>query len=216
MLPKFVKDNLLDAHFYLDLIIIFLTVFLIRTFVVSPFWVSGPSMCNTLNYFNNEYCEWGKGDIMLIDSLSYLNFGFNETSPVNNDVVVFKLRDNSGRYLVKRIIASSGETIRIENGYVYKLIDNQFTRLDEPYLNDTNKHQTFLSFSNAETFVVPDGYYFVMGDNRLNSSDSRNCFYKDSQTPCSSSNLDAFVSRDQIRGKAWLVVYPFSHFGFIN
>lgn len=211
---KVAKKEVLE--FILDIIAITLIVFLVRTYVVSPFRVSGPSMCNTLNFIN-EACEFSKGDIMLIDSLSYLNLGFYEIGePVNNDVVVFMLRDGSNKYLVKRIIASSGETVKIENGFVYKLIDGEFQKLDEPYLNLENSNQTFLSFSNAETFTVPENQFFLMGDNRLYSNDSRNCFYKSSVKKCAGDNPDAFVYRDQIRGKARFVLWPFENFGGVN
>ncbi|MBT5346792.1 signal peptidase I [bacterium] len=211
------KINKKDVmEFFIDIISIALIVFIVRTFIVSPFRVSGPSMCNTLNFIN-ERCEFGKGDIMLIDSFSYLNLGFHEIGePENKDVVVFMLRNGSQKYLVKRIIAVEGETLKIEDGFVYKLIDGDFQKLEEPYLNSENLDQTFLSFANSQTFTVPKDHYFLMGDNRLYSNDSRNCYYKSPTLTCSGENVDAFVHRKQIRGKASLVVFPFQNFGKIN
>ena len=203
-------------EFIIDVISIALVVFIVRTFIVSPFKVSGPSMCNTLNFIDGR-CEFAEGDIMLIDSFSYLNLGFYQIGePKNNDVVVFMLRDGSQKYLVKRIIAVEGETIKIEDGFVYKLINGSFEKLEEPYLNEENSTQTFLSFSNSETFTIPKDHYFLMGDNRLYSNDSRNFFYKTSKLTCSGENIDAFVHRNQIRGKASFVLLPFQNFGRIN
>jgi len=211
---KFNKKDVLE--FVIDVISIALIVFIVRTFIVSPFRVSGPSMCNTLNFIDDS-CEFGEGDIMLIDSFSYLNLGFHEIGePENNDVVVFMLRDGSQKYLVKRIIAVEGETLKIEDGFVYKLVGEDFQKLDEPYLNIENSDQTFLSFANSEIFTVPKDHYFLMGDNRLYSNDSRNCYYKSSTQICSGDNIDAFVHRKQIRGKASLVVLPFQNFGKIK
>ena len=211
---KFNKKDVLE--FVIDVISIALIVFIVRTFIVSPFRVSGPSRCNTLNFIDDS-CEFGEGDIMLIDSFSYLNLGFHEIGePENNDVVVFMLRDGSQKYLVKRIIAVEGETLKIEDGFVYKLVGEDFQKLDEPYLNIENSDQTFLSFANSEIFTVPKDHYFLMGDNRLYSNDSRNCYYKSSTQICSGDNIDAFVHRKQIRGKASLVVLPFQNFGKIK
>ena len=199
-------------EFFLDLIVIFLIVFVVRTFIVSPFQVLGPSMCNTLNYIDDA-CEFGKGDIMLINSIGYLDLGFHKFGePSNGDVVVFKLKDGSKKYLVKRIIGKAGDRIKIANGYVYKQVDGAFVKLDEDYLNEENENQTFLNFANSEVFTVPDDHYFLLGDNRLYSNDSRNCFYKSTAKPCSGNNLDAFVHRNQIRGRAQLVLFPFQNF----
>jgi len=108
-------------------------------------------------------------------------------------------------YFVKRVIGIPGDTIRIENGRVYlmEVGGNEFKELDEVYLNDENKFHTYFQKSPGENdFVVPDGYYFVLGDNRNHSNDSRHWFspVDESYTP--------YVGAENISGRVLIVLWP--------
>jgi signal peptidase I len=116
------------------------------------------------------------GEYVLIDKISYLLH-----SPERGDVVVFT-PPNSERDYIKRVIGLPGDTVEIRGGQVYV----NGTALDEPYLGQ-------MASNGNQAFVVDEGRYFVMGDNRNNSSDSR-----------------AFgaIAPQTIVGRAWLVYWP--------
>lgn len=139
----------------------------IRFFIVDPFVVSGLSMFPT---FNDK-------DYLIVDQLSY-ELG----SPKRNDVVIFKYpldpkndpkRNifarffNPGKYFIKRVIGLPNETVEI-NGSVVTIKNEKhpdgFT-LDEPYVKNTS--------NDHKSYTLKDDEYFVMGDNRSGSSDSR-------------------------------------------
>jgi len=107
-------------------------------------------------------------------------------------------------YFVKRIIGIPGDTIRIENGRVYLKTEDggEFTELEESYLNDENAFNTYYKKTDMGDFVVPEGYYFVLGDNRSHSNDSRHWFspIDEQHTP--------FVNEDNISGKVLVVLWP--------
>lgn len=126
----------------------------IRMFVFQPFIVSGESMYPT---FHN-------GDYLIVDEVSYR---FRE--PARGDVVVFRYPDDPKRFFIKRIIALPGETVVFKNRSVYiENTDNpEGIKLDEPYLDQITIP------GNKTTITVSADNYFVMGDNRGFSSDSR-------------------------------------------
>lgn len=130
----------------------------IRIFVFQPFMVKGDSM--EPNYHSTDY--------LIIDELSYR---FNQ--PQRGDVIVFKYpKDPSYKY-IKRIIGFPGETIEIRDREVF-ITDKagKITRLDENYLPQEIK-DSWKQNSNYPVLLLKDGEYFVMGDNRNYSSDSR-------------------------------------------
>ena len=164
-----------------DVIMIICVTYLIVVSFFNHTTVSGHSMNNTLQ--NN--------DTVLINSLAYTFHG-----PERYDLIVFesKIKDNSTLY-VKRIIGLPGETIQIKNGKVY--ID------DKPLENDISKDEIFNAGLASTPIKLAYDEYFVLGDNRNNSDDSRY------------SNIGN-VKRDSIIGKPWLRIKPVSSFGTIK
>ncbi len=129
-------------------------VFVIRTFLVQPFLVSGESMKPSFS----------DGDYLIIDELSY-----HFRTPARGDVIVFKYPNDQTTYFVKRIIAVPSERVKIENGMVtiYNTEHPDGIVLSEPYLPKdviTNRDGQYTVSANE---------YFVMGDNRAYSYDSR-------------------------------------------
>jgi len=115
-------------------------------------------------------------------------------------------------YFVKRIIGIPGDTIKIENGKVYlKVADKQdFIELDEIYLNEENRLSTYFNQKVGETtFVVPENNYFLLGDNRNHSNDSRSWFSPIDQlhTP--------YVPVENINGRVLVVLWPLKDIHFI-
>ncbi len=106
-------------------------------------------------------------------------------SPQRGDIVFFRNPDDETEIFVKRVIGLPGETVEIKGGVTY--IDG--VAIDEPYLAEPARELDF------GPYVVPDGCYFMMGDNRNNSSDSRYWVH-------------TYVSGTKILGKAYWVYYP--------
>jgi signal peptidase I len=124
----------------------------IRIFIAQPFIVSGSSMVPTFE----------DGEYLIVDEISYL-IG----NPERNDVVIFRNPNNPKVFFIKRIIGLPGETVDVRGTDVF--IKNKENpdgfKLDEPYIKNV---------ANSEThFELRDKEYFVMGDNRPASSDSR-------------------------------------------
>ena len=129
------------------LILTVVTYLLVRTFLFETYRVVGQSMEPTLQ----------QDQRLIVSKLSY-----RLHKPQRGDIVVFHDPQDPSRNLIKRIIGLPGEIVEVRNGQVF--VNEQ--PLDEPYLDSYNMR--------AEPPIpVPDGYYFVMGDNRNNSSDSR-------------------------------------------
>lgn len=143
--------GLLKDLFTLAFLIV-VVVIPIRLFIVSPFVVDGESMHPT---FENL-------DYLIIDEIIY-----RFKSPARGDVVVFRYPGNPSIFYIKRVIGLPGETVSINRGVVTILTaDGQQLALAEPYIvNEDATYTKNVSLSTDE--------YFVMGDNRPNSSDSR-------------------------------------------
>lgn len=143
-------------------LIVSVLAYVIRVFVLQPFIVDGASMAPT--FHTNDY--------LMVDKLSY-----RLHPAARGDIVVFKYpldtSPNPVNY-VKRIIGLPGERVRIEDGKVYIVNkDNpDGFLLDEPYIN-ADALTTLQSGAAKAEFVVEENQYFVMGDNRPASSDSR-------------------------------------------
>ncbi len=141
--------------------------FLIITFIGQVTVVKGASMEPTLQ--DNER--------LIANKISY-----RFTPPQRGDIIIFKPPLETKRNYIKRIIGIPGDKIQIINGEVY-LNDE---KLEEPYVK-------YRSFEDLPAFTVPPDSYFVLGDNRSNSSDSR---------------YWGFVPRKNVIGKAWAVFWP--------
>ena len=144
-------------------------VLLVKQFLFSPVMVSGESMINTLK----------DSDIMIMDKISL------STSPIKRfEIVVISYKN---RYLIKRVVGLPGETIEYKDNKLY--VNGEY--IEETFLD---KEQITKDFS----VKVPDDFYFVLGDNRVNSNDSRylGCF-----------------SLEKIEGRTSFTIFPFSRFG---
>ncbi len=133
-------------------IIAVVAVMLIRTFVTQPFLVSGSSMEPT---FEN-------GNYLLVDELAYR---FRE--PERGEVVVFRDPINGSSFYIKRIIGLPGERVVIDNGKVSVYKGDELKRLEEGYVLNVNQREDYEK-------KLGENEYFVMGDNRGFSFDSRN------------------------------------------
>lgn len=133
-------------------LLIVLVVLPLRAFVISPFIVDGDSM----------YPTFGNLDYLIIDEISYR---FKE--PARGDVVVFRYPLNPTVFYIKRIIGLPGETVSINRGIVsVKDTTGIVETLTEPYVEAEDA-------TYSKSVTLGNDEYFVMGDNRPNSSDSR-------------------------------------------
>ena len=127
--------------------------------------------------------------IMTNDRLIGLRLAYLNSEPERGDIITFDYPDNPKITLVKRIVGLPGETITIVDGEVF--IDGDAVPLDEPYINPAE-----VPVGDFGPYVVPDGCYFVLGDNRNHSVDSR---YWESTH---------FVSKESITSKIFYRYYP--------
>jgi len=154
-------------------IIALLIVIPIRTFLFQPFFVRGESMSPA---FEN-------GDYLIIDQLSY-----RIRDPQRGEVIVFK-HPPSQRY-IKRIIGLPGETVEIKDGKVIVY------RQGEPYILDESDYLPLDVFTTGETPIsLAENEYFVLGDNRLASADSRRW---------------GSLNREDVIGRVFLRAWPFT------
>jgi len=133
------------------IVIALAAVFLVRSFMVQPFLVSGSSM----------EPNFSDGNYLLVDELTYR---FRE--PERGEVVVFRHGGSRLSYYIKRVIGLPGERVLIDNEVVTVLDGDKRKVLEEPYVVQKGKAGSF-------DFTLEKGQYFVMGDNRDFSFDSR-------------------------------------------
>ncbi len=145
------RENFFTELLKFALVILFIVV-PVRFFVAQPFFVSGESMVPT---FQN-------GQYLIIDELSY-----RFEAPKRGDVIVFRYPKDPTEFFIKRIIGLPGETVHITDaGITITKTDGTTITVDESYVVNHGNGGT-------QTYTVPDDEYFVMGDNRPESSDSR-------------------------------------------
>ncbi|MBQ4133815.1 MAG: signal peptidase I [Desulfovibrionaceae bacterium] len=166
---------------YIEAIIVALVIaIVVRTFVVQPFSIPSESMLNTLI----------KGDCVMVNKFIYgIKIPFTNDylveleAPQRGDVVVFEFPRNPSIDYIKRIVGLPGDTIAVHNKQLYV----NGSRVDEPYAIHIYPDMQ-LPQDNFGPITVPEGEYFMMGDNRDDSADSR---------------AWGTVKRNAIIGKAW-------------
>lgn len=176
---KSTKSTVLSYVIWVGAVVL-LAWFLI-TFVAQRTDVNGTSMVPTLE----------DGDQLICDKISYR---FHD--PERFDIIIFPYKYQKNTYFIKRVIGLPGETVRIDyDGNIY--INGEI--LDEKY---GLEKMTYPGIAEQE-ITLGDDEYFVLGDNRNVSEDSR---YPDV----------GLIKREDIIGRAWLRIYPFSKFGLIT
>lgn len=158
-------------------ILIIIIVLVIKNYVFTPIRVNGGSMEPTLKH----------NDIMILNEIGYYINGVERF-----DIVVVSV---NGERIIKRVIGIPGDKVEYKDNKLY--INDQ--EIKEDFINDNTKDFSVKDDLGFE--IIPDNYYFVVGDNRNNSIDSR---------------IIGLVSSKQIKGKTKLVVYPFSKFGNVQ
>jgi signal peptidase I len=185
--------------------IFILLVFFIVRGMVQNFKIEGSSMDPTLH----------TGQYILVNKLVYFHFDLNAPlrllpgqeslpqrviypfhQPRRGDIVVFEYPRDLSKDYIKRVIALPGETIEIRDGQIF--INGE--QLDEPYLQGAPTYCVSGYPCHQGPVIVPEGSIFVMGDNRANSSDSREW------------NALPF---DRVVGQAWLIYYPVADWGLV-
>ena len=169
------------VSFILYIAVVFLVTFLVIHYVGQRTQVSGSSMEYTLS----------DGDNLIVDKISYRFY-----EPERFDIIVFPFQQEEDTYYIKRIIGLPGETVQIgEDGTI--LINGM--ELEESYGREVIQEPG----AAAEPLTLGEGEYFVLGDNRNASSDSRDPSV-------------GMIQREDIVGRAWLRIYPFDKVGFIR
>jgi signal peptidase I len=162
------------------LVISLAVVLAVHNYIAQPFIVSGSSMEPTFH----------TGEYLVIDELSY-----RLQEPIRGDIIVFKYPKDTSQYFIKRIIGLPGEKVRVEESGEVKIFNAEHPGgfvLQEPYLS--SQHITFPA-AGSTTVQLGTKEYFVLGDNRIASSDSR--FWGP-------------VPEKNIVGKAFIRAFPFS------
>jgi signal peptidase I len=164
-------------------IVAIIAMLLFRYFVAEPFIVSGTSMVPT--YQNHQY--------LVINKMTYR---FHK--PERGDVIVFRYPQNTKEFFIKRVIGLPGEKVKVDSGHVvvYNNDHPEGKVLDEPYLASQD-----ITFGDSKITTLGSDEYFVLGDNRLQSSDSR---------------LWGVLPSDDIVGKVLVRVFPPQDFKFIT
>ncbi len=181
---KLLEEDEEPSSLLLWIIGIIILVKLIQAFLVQPFIVDGASMLPT--YHNKEF--------LLVDKFSY-----QIKNPVRGDIMIFKLYENNnnpyeGKHLIKRVIGLPSERVVVKNGIttIYNSKNPYGFVLNESYVS-------FKEISKDVDLTLDDHHYFVMGDNRAQSYDSRDW-----------GPLDAI----NIKGQVLFRVYPFKQAGY--
>lgn len=169
----------------LKIVIISLAVIIpIRVFLIQPFYVKGASM--EPNFHDNQY--------LIIDEITY-----RFQQPARGDVVVIKNPANTSTFFIKRLIGLPNEKIEMKDGHVY-IYNSQYPdglKLNEDYLDPENVN----NYGSNNSIALKENEYFVIGDNRKSSLDSR------SFGP---------IQKKYIVGRTWLRIWPFDKFKQYN
>ena len=163
------------VEFFIPIVAAVIIAILLKTFIFANAIVPTGSMLNTIQ----------KKDRIIASRLAYIN-----NDPERYDIIIFRFPDDETQCFVKRIIGLPGETVQVINGVVYVTkADGETIQTDDEFIT------TGEPVGNFGPYVVPEDSYFVMGDNRNDSWDSRYWTKK-------------FVHRDKIIGKVKFRYYP--------
>ena len=182
--------------------------FLVKTFLLRGFYIPSGSMEQTLqvndrvfinvagSYFSNPK----RGDVIVFkDSQGWIPSTQKSSNPLKDGLSFMGiLPDTSSNYLVKRVIGTPGDVVESDGNGKVKVNGVEIT---EPYLYPGNPPSE-MPFK----VTVPAGKYFVMGDHRSNSADSRYHI----------SDGTAFISKDDVQGNVFVVAWPLNHFGLLQ
>ena len=182
--------------------------FLVKTFLLRGFYIPSGSMEQTLqvndrvfiNVAGSYFSEPKRGDVIVFkDSQGWIPSTQKTSSPLK-DALSFAgiLPDTSSNFLVKRVIGTPGDVVESDGNGKIKVNGVEIT---EPYLYPGNPPSEL-----AFKVTVPAGKYFVMGDHRSNSADSRYHI----------SDGTAFISKDDVQGNVFVVAWPLNHFGLLQ
>ena len=182
--------------------------FLVKTFLLRGFYIPSGSMEQTLqvndrvfiNVAGSYFSEPKRGDVIVFkDSQSWIPSTQKTSSPLK-DVLSFAgiLPDTSSNFLVKRVIGTPGDVVESDGNGKVKVNGVEIT---EPYLYPGN-NPSEVPFK----VTVPAGKYFVMGDHRSNSADSRYHI----------SDGTAFISKGDVQGNVFVVAWPLNHLGLLQ
>ncbi|MFA5029701.1 MAG: signal peptidase I [Patescibacteria group bacterium] len=156
----------------------------IRYFLIQPFYVKGASM--EPNFYDHEY--------LIIDEISY-----RFAEPKRGDIVVFKYPKDPSQYFIKRVVGLPGDRVEIKSGRVFITSGSFSGPLTEEYLMPGM--ETDLPFEGYSNVTLNNDEYFLLGDNRDQSLDSR---------------VFGPVKRDFIIGRTWLRGWPFTRLTVFN
>ncbi len=171
--PKSKLRELIE--FFIPIVLAVVIAIVLKTFVFANAVVPTGSMLNTIQ----------EGDRIIASRLAYIN-----NDPERYDIIIFRNPDNEEECFVKRVIGLPGETVQIVNGIVYVTQTNGETiQLDDSFVTNCKPYGDF------GPFEVPEDSYFMMGDNRNTSWDSR--FWD-----------NKYVHKDKILGKVKFKYYP--------
>lgn len=171
--PKSKLRELIE--FFIPIVLAVVIAIVLKTFVFANAVVPTGSMLNTIQ----------EGDRIIASRLAYIN-----NDPERYDIIIFRNPDNEEECFVKRVIGLPGETVQIVNGIVYVTQTNGETiQLDDSFVTNCEPYGDF------GPFEVPEDSYFMMGDNRNTSWDSR--FWD-----------NKYVHKDKILGKVKFKYYP--------
>lgn len=183
---KFLKSAAGFAFEIIKAFVISLAIILpIRYFLIQPFYVQGASMEPTFSTH----------DYLIINEIEY-----RFEAPTRGDVVVFKSPYSQKEYFIKRIIGLPGEKLEIKDGqiYIYNQEHPQGFVLPEDYLPGI---QTYTEGKQYSQLQIKNNEYFVLGDNRNASLDSRNF---------------GAIPRQNVIGRAWIRGWPFTKLSIFN
>ena len=179
-----------DSNLFIDILSLirdvfacFVVAYVIANFIINPIRVDGSSMHPTIEH----------GDVGFSNILSYKLFDVKRF----DIVVVFE--DSLDEYVIKRVIGLPGETIQYKDNELYvngKVVDEDF--LDETYCNEMSMLMNDNFTDDFGPTTLSENEYFIVGDNRPKSSDSRTF---------------GAIDKSQIKSKDTFVLYPFSNFG---